>query len=118
MATHNELGRSAEALALREVRARGYRVLASNWRYARWELDIVAERDGILQVFEVKSLRRVGYIFPEQRVTRRKLQCLMKAIDGYLYLHPVFRDFRLHIISIIMTDPPQIDFFEDVYLYD
>lgn len=118
MARHNELGRSGEAIALKHVIGLGYRILERNWRFARWELDIIAERDGILQVFEVKALRRARMIYPEQHVTRRKLQCLMKAIDGYLYLHPAFKDFRLHIIAIIMTDPPQIDVFEDVYLYD
>ena len=48
-------GRWAEQRALRLLRQRGWRLLASNWR-CRWgELDLVCEKPGRLLLVEVKA---------------------------------------------------------------
>jgi putative endonuclease len=49
------LGRWAELLCRLSLRLRGYRVLASRFRSPAGEIDIVAERRGILAIVEVKA---------------------------------------------------------------
>lgn len=57
----SELGRHGETLAADFLRANGYVILAQNWRYSHLELDIVALRDSVLHVVEVKTRAvRVG----------------------------------------------------------
>jgi putative endonuclease len=78
------LGRAGEAVALAWYRARGYRVVAANWRCALGELDLVLEHDrtGTLVFCEVKARRGVGFGGPFEAVTaakRRKLRALAEA---------------------------------------
>ena len=60
-AAHLVLGRRGEEAAVRLLLAKGYTILARNWRVRSGELDIVA-RDGRTLVFvEVKTRRRSGF---------------------------------------------------------
>lgn len=49
-----QAGMAAEAEVARRLQADGWAVLARNWRAPPGELDIVAERAGMLRVVEVK----------------------------------------------------------------
>lgn len=63
-AAHLALGRRGEAAACRLLEAKGFDILARNWRVKAGELDIVA-RDGAGVVFvEVKTLHRKGFFRP------------------------------------------------------
>ena len=55
IAHHQKLGKEGEAYALDYVKAKAYKVLHTNWRYGKKELDIVALKDNMLIVFEVKT---------------------------------------------------------------
>ena len=52
------LGAAGEAAACAHLEQRGYRIVARNARADRVELDIVAERGGVLVFVEVKTRRR------------------------------------------------------------
>lgn len=78
------LGREGESVALAWYRSRGYRLIASNWRCALGELDLVLERerDATLVFCEVKARRGTGFGGPHEAVTaakRRKLRTLAEA---------------------------------------
>jgi Holliday junction resolvase-like predicted endonuclease len=47
-------GREAEAAAAEYLKARGYEILAQNWRTRRCEIDIVAKKDRAVYCVEVK----------------------------------------------------------------
>lgn len=49
-----ELGRKAEAAVARELGRDGYKIIEMNWRRPRCEIDIVAQRDGVVYFVEVK----------------------------------------------------------------
>lgn len=56
--TTTQIGREAEELAAAWLIQNGYTIMARNWR-TRWcEIDIVAERQGVIHVVEVKHRRR------------------------------------------------------------
>ena len=57
-----ETGASGEALAAAYLTARGWTVLARNWRCRTGEIDIIArDPDGVMVVCEVKTRRGLGY---------------------------------------------------------
>ena len=58
-----DLGLAGEEAAARHLEAAGWRILARRWRAAGREIDLVAERGGILALVEVKT-RRPGGLAP------------------------------------------------------
>jgi putative endonuclease len=79
-------GLDAEARAASALEARGWRVLARRVRTPRGELDLVAEREGLLAFIEVKtraSLAEAAFsIAPRQQVRIRG------AAELWLAAHP------------------------------
>ena len=53
MAQHNDFGKEGEALALEFLRKNDFEVLHCNWRYSRYEIDIIAKKQGLLHIMEV-----------------------------------------------------------------
>ena len=48
-------GRQGEDLAAQYIIQQGYQIIERNWRCRRGELDIIARKDGILIIIEVRS---------------------------------------------------------------
>ncbi|HEB76524.1 MAG TPA: YraN family protein [Nitrospirae bacterium] len=79
MAVRKQTGKEGEAFAVRYLKKKGYRIMASNYRTPLGEIDIVA-RDGDTIVFvEVKTRRSLSRGDPLEAVTghkRRRLKML------------------------------------------
>jgi putative endonuclease len=80
----SDLGRRGEALATRELRRRGYRILERRWRCRLGEIDIVAQDGEALVVVEVKARSRRDYGPPIDRVDRDKRRKLGKLALAYV----------------------------------
>jgi putative endonuclease len=79
----SDTGREGERIAEHYLRARGYTIVALNYRWERAEVDIIA-RDGEILVFcEVKMRTDDQYGPPELAVTRRKQGRVRQAALGY-----------------------------------
>ena len=61
MAAHNELGKWGEEMAARYLLDNGYAIIERDWRYQRRDLDIIASKDGILIIVEVKTRHNTAY---------------------------------------------------------
>jgi putative endonuclease len=72
------LGTSGEELVAGWYQARGYRVLARNWRCQRGELDIVVGRGALVVFCEVKTRTSDAFGVPAEAVTRTKQARLRK----------------------------------------
>ena len=80
MADHRRaLGAAGEARAAAWYEARGYRVLARNWRCRDGELDLVVARGRAVVFVEVKARRSDRYGTPAEAVTRAK-QVRLRAL--------------------------------------
>ena len=75
-----ETGRAGERAATEYLRRAGYEICALNWRQGRYELDIVACREGVLHFVEVKTRRADGLTTPEEALTPRKFAALRRAV--------------------------------------
>lgn len=118
MATHIDLGKQGEQLAEDFLIGRGYTILHRNWRYSRYEIDIVALKNDLPHFIEVKTRSSTQFGEPEEAVTKKKIRFLLQAADEFLFKHPQFNNFRLDILSITIYahQEPQYFFIEDVYL--
>ncbi|MGB4844202.1 MAG: YraN family protein [Ferruginibacter sp.] len=118
MAQHNLTGNTGEALAVKYLLEKDYKILHQNWRHSHWEVDIIAERDGILHFFEVKTRRTRKYGHPEEAVSNKKIQNLINAAEEYLYQQPKWKRLQFNILSITILKDEPVEYFliEDVYL--
>lgn len=116
MATHLDIGGAGEALAAAWLRERGYTLLHQNWRFKHWELDIVAEKGGVLHLIEVKTLRSNRFGYPEQQVGHKKRQSLAKATEQYLLQYPQWQRIQFDVLSITLLpgQAPEYYLLEDV----
>jgi hypothetical protein len=62
----------------------GYELIARNWRCPRGELDIVAWRDGVLAVCEVKARRNSKFGDPFEAITPRKVLRLRRTTAAFV----------------------------------
>ena len=118
MASHNELGKEAEQLAEDWLKEKGYSILHRNWRHSHYEIDIIAAKNNILHIIEVKARRSSAFGNPEESVTKKKFKNLQKAADEFLFLNPEFKFIQFSILSIILpkNKDPEFFFLEDVFL--
>lgn len=118
MAEHNRTGNSGEALAVSYLTEKGYAVMHQNWRHSHWEVDIIAEKNGILHFIEVKTRLNKKFGYPEDNVSNKKIQYLINASEEYLYQHPQWQRIQFDILSISILNGEPVEYFliEDVYL--
>ena len=118
MASHNQLGKEAEQMAVNYLTKNGYEILHCNWRYSRYEIDIIAIKDQLLRIIEVKSLKSTDVRRPEESVTKKKFRYLVKAADEFLFQNQQYRHVQFDILSIVLNreNDPEYFLIEDVYL--
>lgn len=69
----------AEGAAKTYLLAQGYRILAENYTVRGAEIDLVAEKGGVIVVAEVKQRRSDRYGAPAETITAKKLARLQVA---------------------------------------
>jgi putative endonuclease len=118
MAKHNRTGNSGETLAAKYLTDHGYQIMHRNWRHSHWEVDVIAEKDGILHFLEVKTRLSKRFGNPEDHVDNKKIQNLINAADEFLYLHPQWQRIQFDILAITILPGATAAYFliEDVYL--
>ncbi|MBF4492258.1 YraN family protein [Flavobacterium sp. JLP] len=104
MAEHNELGKKGEELAVEHLRQNGYEILDRNWTFQKAEIDIIAKKESILAIIEVKTRSSLDFGSPQDFVKPKKIQLLIKAVNAYInYREKDFQDdseIRFDIIAI------------------
>ena len=84
MAEHNKKGVEGEQILQKYLSNLGYKILETNWRFQKAEVDIIAKNNDFLVFVEVKT--RVNNLFGEpQTFVSEKKQALFKtAAEAYL----------------------------------
>jgi putative endonuclease len=100
MAEHNDLGKLGEELAVDFLEKNGYEILETNWTFQKAEVDIIAKKDAILAVIEVKTRSSLDYGLPQDFVKPKKIQLLVKAINEYVTQNDIDVDVRFDIVAI------------------
>jgi putative endonuclease len=118
LAHHNNTGLLGEKMAVDYLLKNGYSILHQNWRHSHWEVDIIASKNEVLHFIEVKTRRTKKFGFPEEDVTKKKLENLINASEEYLFLNPGWKLLQFDILSINLSKnlPAEYFFIEDVYV--
>ena len=124
MAEHNELGNLGEERAQAYLASKGFRIRHVNWHNStpsgaigKLELDIVAEKDGMLIVVEVKTRSTETFEHPEEAITIRKIRNIINATHEYIFQFDWQGETRFDVISVIPHGQDfLIDHIEDAFL--
>lgn len=95
-----DTGRRAEGLAAGYLRARGYRIWKTNWRWGKRELDLVTLYRNELVIVEVKA--RVGnqVNLPSEVVDWNKQRNIVLATDAFIRLYNCHHPTRFDVIGV------------------
>ena len=121
MAQHNALGQQGERLAVSFLKQKGYRILAQNFRYRRYEVDIIAHFDNQIIVVEVKTRSSAQYGDPKDFLQPKQIQHLQKAVNYFVISRDIDLEVRFDIISIVLSQTPtentleQLEHIEDAF---
>ncbi len=118
MAIHNELGKQGEELAVSFLIKQGYQIISRNYRYQKAEVDIIARKEDILAIIEVKTRSTADFGDPQDFVKGKQIQNLVKAVDFFVNERGLVVEVRFDIIAIIKNQSgTTIEHLENAFLY-
>ena len=97
------IGDTGERIAGRFLVEGGYKIVETNYLRKWGEIDIVAEKEGVLHFVEVKSISNPNFR-PEDAVRAWKKERMSRAIRTYLLDHkiPDETDFQIDIAAVFL----------------
>jgi putative endonuclease len=96
-------GAESESMAVEFLEKNGYRILDRNWYNQHHELDIIAIKDNVIAIVEVRSLFNNYFQEPYQSVNKNKQRLIIMATNAYIRTHNIQEEVRFDIISIIRS---------------
>lgn len=111
------VGTEKEAMAAEFLKHQGYRILEMNYRCRQGELDIVAHKDDMLVIAEVKF--RSGSVCgdPAEAVDVRKQRKICRVTLDYLMRHPQYNEKPCRFDVICIYGDGQIRHIKDAFLF-
>ncbi|MEZ4887242.1 MAG: YraN family protein [Chitinophagales bacterium] len=120
MADNHDLGKKGEQMAAKHLLDKGYKILATNWRHKRSEIDIVCQ-DEVLEItifVEVKTRSSDYFGYPEEFVTLAQQKQLAKAAEAYMYENELNGEMRFDIVAIsIAPQKTALKHIEDAFFF-
>ena len=118
MAEHNDLGKLGEELAVEYLQEKGYEILKTNYFFLKAEIDIIAQKENILAIVEVKTRSTLDFGLPQDFVKPKKIQLLVKAVNEYVVSNNLDVDVRFDIIAVHREGKKfNIEHLEDAFFY-
>ncbi len=115
MDERREFGNSAEAFVEEELKKKGYRILARQFRTKLGEIDLIAQDGDEIVFVEVKARRTTEFGYPEEAVTKKKIQKIYRTAMIYLSQFHVQPSFRIDVASVLHTNKGfEVMFFEAI----
>lgn len=100
-----DLGVSGESFSEKYLEGAGWRILAKNYRIRSAEIDLIAERDGLIAFIEVKTRRSGRYGRPAEAVTLRKQQKIIAAAGMFMQgAEYIGRACRFDVIEVFKSN--------------
>ena len=100
MAEHNDLGKEGEAEAARYLEENGYKIKATNWRFGKYELDLVAEKGDMIVFIEVKCRSTKLWGSGADAVTKTKARFIVEAAGHYVNVKNTDKEVRFDVVSL------------------
>ena len=95
-------GTGGEILAVNFLKKKKYKILETNFSNHVGEIDIIAEKDGVIVFVEVKRRQTLQYGRPIEAVDTRKQNKIRKVAEIYLMLkNKTLADVTFDVIEIL-----------------
>ena len=112
-----KFGEKGEAIAVRQLKKKGYKIIETNYRTRLGEIDIIAKEKNTIVFVEVKTRRSVHFGNPKQAVTPLKQRKI--SMVALYYLKTTGQNdarARFDVVSIISNrDKPQVEIIKDAF---
>jgi putative endonuclease len=115
MASHNELGKVGEEMAVFYLKQNGYRILELNYKVRKLEIDIIAMDNDELVIIEVKTRSEDDILSPELAVTKKKQNNLISAANAYIMSRDLDVNTRFDIITITKNKNNQLEHIKSAF---
>jgi len=117
MALHNDIGNYGEELACEHLKAKGFKILETNWKFSRAEVDIIAWDKKVLVFVEVKTRTSTSFGRPEAFVTKKKMKLLTQAASFYSEKINHDWEVRFDVVSVVdrKNKQPVVEHIEDAF---
>lgn len=110
------IGAQAEEEAVHYLRANGYDIKERNWRWKRYEIDIIAEKDRVLVFVEVKTRKDESFGYPEEFLSIAQEDRIHQAAEAFCEQSQWLAAVRFDIIAILQNDfPKHLTHLEDAF---
>ena len=97
-------GRGGEEAACLFIIRKGYRILEKNYRRKWGEINIIAEKGGIVRFVEVKAVSRESEDYrPEELLHVSKLRKVARTATLYMEEHRDPREYQIDAVTVIMN---------------
>lgn len=106
-----EVGRAGEEVASIFLEKRGFKIIARNYRKPWGEIDIIAEKEGVVRFVEVKAVsrenisdvsREMSTYRPEEQVHPAKLKRVCRTAELYMADKNDNRDFQIDVVGVFL----------------
>ena len=97
-----------EAAAVRYLEQIGHKILAINWRYKKYEVDIISRWENTIVFIEVKTRKSLTFGEPELFVGRKKQGFLVAAANEYMLQNNLPLESRFDIVAIVWHSNSQV----------
>jgi putative endonuclease len=116
MTNNREKGNAAENLAVEFLEKQGFEILDRNWYSQHHELDIIARKNKVVSIIEVKSLATNTLREPYEQVNNQKQRAIISATNAYIRRNNIIDEIQFDIISITnMQNTPKIEFIQNAF---
>lgn len=97
-------GRAGEKYVCDYLVNKGYTIIRTNYS-SRWgEIDIIAEKDGMIAFVEVKTRKENSFASGLESITRTKLKRFVKTALDYLTKHGTNKQPRIDCVEVRVRD--------------
>lgn len=79
-----DLGKKGEDMVVSFLRKKGHTIIKRNYMCRLGEIDIIAEKDGVLLFVEVKTRKENAFVSPHEAVDAYKINRMTLTAEDYL----------------------------------
>lgn len=107
-----EVGRIGERVAVTFLERKGYTIIERNYRKPWGEIDIIAEKGGVVRFVEVKAVsrempgsvtREMSSYRPEEQVHPAKLKKICRTAEMYMTNSGDDREYQIDVVGVFVN---------------
>ena len=108
-------GKEGEDIALNYLISKGFKIIQRNFSSLNSEIDIICHKNGMLVFVEVRLKQNADFGYPEQSMSKAKINAIKRGAEAYLHKFPWEGEARFDFIAIIEQPTFELRHFEDAF---